>query len=256
MPICACYSDTLRAIQFRAALQFAEDIFNVKTARANPCNSCCIKEALTSKIIREVGANEETLEVSEIEYLQINNQYSGGIVGYYDPEYARIFLINGKWCISHIIHETLHSRCVFCVKGVTSPGLISVIEGLNELLTGVVMKSVIPKCYDFWKLKNHCFCEPYLDYLKTWYYLSFRIPFTAIVSLYFNMKEKNPIQELEKILTHETGYLFENIFVIKRPYESFLIQQKFVNFLENHFDDFAEFYKTPLKRINLEHIKI
>jgi hypothetical protein len=256
MSECCCYTDSIRDIQFKAAIHFIEKTFRVKTNRANPCTSCRINDRLTSATLRELGEEEETLEVTENEYLKIHLSPSEGLIGYYDVDNARIFLINGKWCISHIIHETLHSRCVFCTKNVTPKGLILDIEGLNELLTGAILRAIAPRCYDWWCLKNKCFGEIYSEYLKTWHYLTFKMPFTSLISLYFDTQNKQPFLDLEMILENELGYSFKNIFSPKQTYQAFFAHDRFVDSLKKIFPDFGAYYKTPLTKIDLEQLRI
>lgn len=249
--LCDTHKTSLIKILYKNAVRSIEEEFVVQTNPANPCNDCLLHDRFTRNIIRSLTASEEIIEVSEIEFMRINGEHSEGTLAIYEPGIGRIMLIEERWCLSHIFHETLHSRSSFCVGGDTPQGLLYVIEGLTELLTGKVLKSKLTKCYEEWCILGQCFCNSYIDYLKPWYFLDSKRDISPVISLFFDIGERNPFQKLDEILEELLGDSYTSIFSFSQPYEAYLANERFADTLSDIFDDFTDFYQSPLTQIML-----
>jgi len=232
-----------------------EEGLNVRTTRAVPLQKCLIKDKITSRTIMELKPSEEIIEVSIDRFSKIIGFVEENIAGSYCTKTGRIFMIKKEWCFSNLIHEALHSRSSFSKMSPPPSNLQFVYDGLTELLTGVVLSRKIPDCYRKWQILNSCFLEPYLAFVKPWYYLTFKIDVSPIKSLYFNTKVKRPYEELGRLLEQLLESKFQNVFSNYRS-DDYSISDRFNDQLAKIFPkDFAEFQMTPLTRIELDHFK-
>ena len=108
------------------------------------------------------------------------------ISSFYRPKCGKIFLKHDNWRLCNFIHESLHSVSSLSKESFVATNLEFVTEGLTELLTGYVIKSVFRKCYGYWRSIRPCFLVTYLDFVKIWFYLGTKIRFRKIVSVYLD----------------------------------------------------------------------
>jgi hypothetical protein len=254
---CEAYTEASKVIQLpsrscpQALVESIEKAFCVKTSRVNsPCD-CEIKDRATLKTVAKLDTSEEIIELSLDVFSRIAG-YNEGVVSSYHPKSGRIFLIKGKWCFSNLIHEILHSRSTFSKE--TPPSNLEFIsEGLTELLVGLVLKKTVPCCYEKWRTMDSCFLNPYEKFVKPWYYLASKADFAPIISLYFDVTEKRPIEKLGKLLEKAHDSKLEELLLNYDPHNMTLFQ----NFTDRlgtiYSPDFAEFQGTSLTRIDLDY---
>ncbi|MCX6821465.1 MAG: hypothetical protein NTW30_01670 [Candidatus Aenigmarchaeota archaeon] len=185
--------------------------------------------------------------------MKIVRDFDYGIVGSYHPRTGRIFLLEGEWCFSNLVHETLHSRSAFSKTDPPPENLAFVYDGLTELLVGLVLRRKILRCYNIWQIVNSCFLSPYAKFVRPWYYLTLKVDFKPIMSLYFDVKEDYPLEKLGKLLQDLLGKEFENIFLDYDPKERGLFD-RFKDQLGRIFPiDFASFQDSQ-RRFRLDHL--
>lgn len=162
---------------------------------------------------RSFRANEDRYVVLDpYAYLTAINGHSRAS---YNIQSGRIFLRGFHWCISTLIHETLHSVSLF-TNDIPTGNLLFLNEGLTDLLTGFLLFKRYPPCFEKWKLNNDNLCNrgnDYLEWAKIWYTFFRFVNFEEIVSLYFwNNKSWNEVWTMfiEKLAAH--GLRFDNIF--------------------------------------------
>ena len=234
-------------------VKLIEESTHVKTNRAKCLCDCVIPNVITSEPILELEESQEIIEIPYSVFMKIVRNFDYGIVGSYHPRTGRIFLLEDEWCFSNLVHETLHSRSAFSKIEVPPKNLEFVYDGLTELLVGLVLRRKIPCCYSMWQFVNSCFLSPYEKYVRTWYYLTLKVDFKRIMSLYFNMKEDYPIQKLGELLQDLLDKEFENIFLGYDPKKRGLFD-RFKDQLGKNFPmDFASFQNSQ-RRFKLDHL--
>jgi hypothetical protein len=200
----------------------------------------------------KLEASDEVVELSLGEFCKIVGYNEEGVAGSYDPENGRIFLIKGQWCFSNLIHEILHSRSVFSRKEAPPSNIRFISEGLTELLVGIVLKKMAPKCYEKWKTVASCFLCAYEKFVKPWYYIASKADLTPIISMYFDVTEEKPIEKLGTLLQRSHDSKFEELFLSYDPHNMRL----FPDFIDQlgaiYSPDFAEFQGTSLMEIDLD----
>jgi hypothetical protein len=98
---------------------------------------------------------------------------------------------------------------------------------------------------------DSCFLEPYLRFVKPWYYLTFHIDFSSIISFYFDMKQNEPYENLGILLESELHSGIGKLFSNHDP-DDFSLFDRFTDELGTIFPtDFAEFQSSPLIEIDL-----
>jgi len=240
-----CQSSLLEAIKI------IEEAINIKTSRAKSLCGCEVVNRINSKIMMKLEASQEIIEVKYDDFSRIIGYYEQGIAGSYHPKTGKIFLIEGEWCFSNLIHEALHSRSAFSKITPPQKNLEFVSDGLTELILGLVLKRSIPPCYEKWQIVNSCFLSPYEKFVKPWYYLTFKVDFKPIVLLYFDVKERNPLEKLGELLQELLGSEFKNIFLKYNPDERGLFD-RFKDQLGRIFPvDFASFRLAATSLIDL-----
>ena len=112
--------------------------------------------------------------------------YVSRIRGGYDKNENNIYLINGKWCLKTLIHESLHAASYFAYGRHTEIGNVELInEGITEYLTGFVLFRNYLDCYSSWLNKENDFCRLIYDYeLKLIAMLAQHIGINDIIRLY------------------------------------------------------------------------
>ena len=235
------------------AIGFIEESTGIKTSRAKSLCDCEIKDNLTAKPMMELKASDEIIEISYAQLSRILRRYEEGIVGGYHPKTGRIFLVEGQWCFSNLVHEALHSRSVFSKRDPFPTNLEFVSDGLTELLVGLVLKKKIPPCYKKWQIANSCFLLPYAKFVRPWYYLTLRVDFKPIISLYFDVGEKTPLEKLGELLRDLLDSKFENVFLNYDPNEKGFFD-RFKDQLGRVLgEDFASFLGSQ-KGMKLDHL--
>jgi hypothetical protein len=235
-------------------VEFIDESIHAKTSRAKSLSGCQIKDRTTSIPIMKLKSSQEIVEIPKEKFTRIIGYYEEEIAGSYHPKTGRIFLVEGKWCFSNLIHESLHSRSVFSKRDPPPKNLEFVSEGLTELLVGIVLKRKIPVCYEKWRIVNSCFLSPYEKFVKPWYYIMCKSDLAPIISLYFNVEEQNQLEKLGKLLQQLISSQFENVFLNYDPTERKLFD-RFLDQLGKIFPtDFAEFQGSPLTKIKLDHL--
>lgn len=237
----------------REAVEFIEEAINVKTSRVKSLKDCGIMDKRTSTLIMELRASQEVVELPFDELTKIIGYRKEGVVGSYHPKTGRIFLIEEEWCFSNLIHETLHSRSAFSKKDLAQSNLLFVSDGLTEFLVGLVLKRKISSCYKKWQIVNDCFLSPYEKWVKPWYYLTSKADFKPIISLYFDVKEQNPLEKLGKVLQELISGEFENIFLNYNPTERMLFDRFKDQLGKVYGKDFADFQDSQTKFL-LDHL--
>ena len=188
---CTCCQSSLLE-----TVRFIEEAIDVKTSRAKPLCDCEVEDRITSTPMMKLKASQEIVEVSCTKFTRIIGYYEERIAGSYHPKTGRIFLIEGEWCFSNLIHETLHSRSSLSQRDPPPKNLLFVSEGLTELLVGLILKRNISPCYEKWQIVNSCFLSPYAKFVKPWLFLTYKVDLEPIISLYFNAREQNPLEQL------------------------------------------------------------
>ena len=243
-----CQSSLLEVVEF------IEEAINTKTSRAKSLCDCEIEDKITSTPMMKLEASQEIVEISFDKFTRIIGRYEEGIVGSYHPKTGRIFLIKGKWCFSNLVHEALHSRSAFSKIDPPPTNLEFVSDGITELLVGLVLKRKMSTCYEKWQIVDSCFLSPYAKFVKPWYYLTLKVDFRPIISLYFDVGEQNPLERLGKLLRDLLSGKFENIFLNYDPDEKGLFN-RFKDQLGRAFPiDFASFQDSQ-KRMELDHLE-
>jgi len=121
-------------------------------------------------------------------------------------------------------------------------------------LVGLLLIEKIPNCYKIWH-SDRCFSSDYVTFVKPWYYLTFRIDFNPIISLYFNSKEKKPYEKIGKILQEQLDGNIADLFRNYRTYGKLLFGS-FLDELGAIFPgDFAQFMGLSPTVFELEHLK-
>lgn len=229
-----------------AIVSLIEDVFDLRTNRTKPIGPSEIIDPLTSNVLVKTTPTEEVIEVTPDIFSKIFGHHEEGVLGCYDIPTGKIFLIKEKWCFSTIIHEALHGRSIFSKTPLPS-NLEFAIEGITEHLVGVVLKKALPECYKQWQTIDFCFHNYYEEFVKPWYYLSYRMDFRPIIQLYFDLNEKNPIRELGKILERAFDNGCAKLFEGHSPERTSFFQD-FRDALGKAFKaDFAEFMNTDLR---------
>lgn len=227
---------------------------NVKTSRAKSSSDCVIYDPICAEPLITLKASEDAKEVTIDQFSKILGRFEEGISGSYCPKTGKIFLIKSEWCYCNLIHEALHSRSTFSKTYPPPKNLEFVYEGITELLVGLVLKRRLPECYRIWQLVDSCFLEPYAKFVKPWMFLTFKTDFDPIIILYFNLQEKDPYVKLGKLLQEFCDASFENVFLDYNPWD-YSIFDRFLDELGELFPmDFAEFQRSPLVRVNLDHL--
>lgn len=248
--------------KLQCAVDIIEKALKLRTLRAKPsCDACMhascdceINNCITSRPIMNLTASQEVIEVPIDNFSKIIGCYDESIFSSYCTKTGKIFLVKENWCFSHLIHEALHSRSVFSKEYPPITHLRFISEGLTELLVGLVLMKRIPKCYNIWHM-NRCFASDYISYVKPWYYLTFKIDFSPIVSLYFDVKEKNPYEKIGKILQKQLDKKIGQVFHNYKKYGKLLLAN-FRDELGVIFPrDFAQFLSLSPTIFELDHLK-
>ncbi len=153
-----------------------------------------------------------------------------GTKGTYHSSSGKIFLVEGKWCFSTFIHESLHSRSSLS----TLPDNFEFIyEGITEYLVGKILEYKFPGCFDEWCRINSCFSTAYIRYVKPWLYLDLKKLFEPIRDIYFDINDESPLEKIGTYLQEKLGGNFESIF----NYENMSMDafDNFIIMLENSF---------------------
>lgn len=236
-------------------MESIEKALGVKASNANPLIECELKDKATSKTIIKLGTGENVSELSGDEFSRVLDCNGEGVVGSYHPKTGRIFMIKGEWCFSNLIHEVLHSKSVFSKKPPQS-NLEFVYEGITELLVGIVLKRSLNDCYQKWANTDSCFLRKYEKFVKPWYYLALKSDLKPVISLYFDVKENEPLKELGKLLQKSFDNDFEKLFTQYNPAD----RKFFQNFVDKlgtvYSPDFSEFQGTRLTKINLDQLQL
>ena len=240
--------------KLQSTVDVIEKALHLKTVRAKVLHDCEIKDFVTSRPIMSMKASEEVIEVPIDEFSNVIGYYDESIVSSYCTRTGRIFLVKGKWCFSNLIHEALHSRSVFSKEYPPPTNLKFISEGLTELLVGLVLMEKIPSCYEIWHA-NKCFSSDYIPFIKPWYYLTFKMDFNPIISLFFDTKEKKPYDKLGRTLQKQLDRKIQNVFRNYKAYGKLL----FANFLDElgviFPIDFAQFQSLSPTIFELDHLK-
>jgi hypothetical protein len=239
------------AVLHGIAIDLIEKAFHLKTKRAQFASVGQIIDPITKEVL-------QTQSISEV--IELDSDFFGHLVGiaevdiagYYDIQNGTIFLDNKKWCMDTLMHETLHSRSAFSKKP-CYPNFDFVIEGITELLVGLVFKRTLLDCYLVWQTIDNCFHNSYDEFVQPWHYLTYKINFDQIIELYFNQRINDPIQELGRILGKSCDKAFEKLFSNYSPTEA-TFREKFIDLMGKLYgSEFAEFMSTNLKEtITLE----
>jgi hypothetical protein len=232
----------------KIAIELIEKTIGFKTTPTKTLKDFEIPDKLTNNPLLHLTSNQEILTINDVTFRKINglnNEQS--YAGAYHPNSGRIFLVEGSWCYSNLIHETLHSRSVFS-NLMPCDNLKFVFEGLTEFLVGVVLKIKISECFDLWRNVENCFLSPYLNYVKPWYYLSMKIDLTDIILLYFNTNEPYPYLKLGEILGKQTGHTFDIFDDLKKSSIFQIFKERLGNVYRK---DFAAFQGSVIDEINL-----
>jgi hypothetical protein len=187
------------------ALFLIEDTVGIKTIRAKTLKEYDIPDRLNARLFTRVSEHIEVILVSADDFKRIRGtQYVDHTVfSWYDTENGRIFLVNDLWCYSHLIHEVLHSRSSFSRDEFSQrKNLRFIYEGLTEFLVGVVLKSKLTDCYNDWRIVSHrnpCLSSRYLEFIRPWQFLSWKLTFKEIIDVYFNVSLCNPFESLDQV---------------------------------------------------------
>ena len=165
---------------------------NCKSCQVKPNVSYPYRDAITSQEIFIMSESQRVREVTEAQYFRIRGEREEGTKGTYHNESGKIFLVADKWCLSTLIHETLHSRSSFSK---IPENFEFVTEGITEFLVGRILKNKLPNCFNEWCKLDACFSRGYVQYVKPWLFLSLKFDFTPIKDLYFDIKEEKPLKK-------------------------------------------------------------
>lgn len=240
--------------KLQSVINIIEEALELKTSRAKPAQDCEIQDFVTLRPIMNLKASEDVVEIPLDKLSKIVGYYDETICSSYCSKTGKIFLVAGKWCFSHLIHEALHSRSVFSQERFCEKSTRFVTEGLTELLVGLTLMEKIPDCYRVW-CTNSCFSSDYITFVKPWYYLTFKTDFVQLISLYFDIDQQNPFQKMGKILQNKVDKTIQYIFAKYQTYGT-LFFAKFLDELGAIFPkDFAEFQSLSPIRFELDHLK-
>jgi len=235
-------------------IKMIEKGLNAKTFRVKPPEEHAFYDPISSDELMILKASEDVREVRIDEFSKIMGNPEEGIAGSYCTKTGKIFLIKNEWCISNLIHEALHSRSTFSKISPPPKNLEFIYEGITELLVGLVLKRGLPRCCAVWQSIDSCFLEPYKKFVKSWLFLSSRIDFSPITTLFFDVQESEPYVRLGQLLQEFCDARIESLFRNYDPWD-YRIFDRFLDELGESFPmDFAEFQRAPLVRVDLDHL--
>lgn len=136
-----------------------------------------------------------TCRIKELDSLTFQINFGSGTRANYETNSGRIFLRQGIWCKSSLIHETLHGLSIFASEVDAGLQYDFINEGITELLTGYILWKKHPYCFESWRTKKYPkWCAPSRDYNKMariWYTFCRFVDFDIVKKLYFRNSKKN-----------------------------------------------------------------
>jgi len=158
----------------------------------------------------------DTSRVKEFEPALYHINFGRRSRGDYYPTSGRIFLKEGNWCRTCLIHETLHSVSIFAANVSLGFRYLFFREGITEFLNGYVLWKQYPICYKSWKEGRYpSWCAMSYSYrtmAKIWYTFCRFVDFDIVKRLFFGNGEHNWGRVWGRFLDeiHNAGYNFRD----------------------------------------------